>query len=149
MAKPAYVIHISILFPLEKGFTHMNLNKIQLIGNLAADPITRELPSGQTVSTFRLLTNTSSVEVEDAQYHDRTEFHQIVSYGRLANVVAKYLKKGDRIYLDGSLTHRTWNGTGDKQRSRTEVVMQNLIMMGSGKKSSRKTNTKEKEQGED
>ncbi|MBD3403935.1 single-stranded DNA-binding protein, partial [candidate division GN15 bacterium] len=116
----------------------MDLNKIQLMGYLTADPEGRKLPSGRSVAQFRLVTQVHTPTRQATVFLDKTEYHQIVAFDRLADVAAKYLKKGDRVYLDGQLTTRMWEGQGGAKRSRTEIVMQNLIMLGGGKQSGRK-----------
>lgn len=115
----------------------MNLNKIQLIGNLVGDPVAKKLPSGRSVAQFRLVTKTNSTGPRADLVLDKTEYHQIVTFGRLADVAAKYLKKGDRAYLDGQLTTREWRDESGTKRSRTEIVTQNLIMLGGGRRSGR------------
>lgn len=112
----------------------MNLNKTQLIGNLAADPAARKLPSGRPVAQFRLVTNTVTENARAEIVLNQAEYHHIVTYGKLADVVGKYLKKGDRAYVEGFLTTRTWRNKSGAERSRTEVVAQNLIMLGGAKK---------------
>lgn len=131
-------VHVFTILSLEKGFKHMDLNKTQLIGCLAANPDAKTLPSGRSVAQFRLVTQAHTASRQATTVLDKTDYHQVVAFDKLADVVAKYLKKGDRVYLDGQLTTRMWEGQGGAKRSRTEIVMQNLIMLGGGKKSSRK-----------
>jgi len=108
----------------------MNLNKAELIGNLVADPIIKALSSGQSVAHFRLATNYRWQDAKTKEKKENTESHSIIAWGRLGNVVGKYLKKGDKVYLDGRLHTRCWNGKEGVKKSATEIVAQNLIMLG-------------------
>jgi single-strand DNA-binding protein len=109
----------------------MNLNKAELIGNLAADPTVRELPGGVSVAGFTVVT--SRVWKADGGPKKEVEFHPVVAWGQLGQVVAKYLKKGDKVYIDGRLRTRTFQGKNTVKRSRTEIIAQNLIMLGGAK----------------
>lgn len=93
----------------------MNLNKAELIGNLTADPVVKALPSGSTVATFSLATRYDWKDSKTKEPKHNVEFHSVVAHGRLANVVGKYLKKGDKVYVDGRLNTRQWQGK-DKSR---------------------------------
>jgi single-strand DNA-binding protein len=108
----------------------MNLNKAELIGNLAADPTVRELPGGLSVAGFTVVT--SRVWKADGGPKKEVEFHPVVAWGQLGRVVAKYLKKGDKVYVEGRLKTTKFQS---KKRSvaKTEVVAQNLIMLGMAK----------------
>ena len=108
----------------------MNLNKAELIGNLTADPTARTLPSGTEIACFSLAT---SYKWRDGSKEPKTEveYHVIVAYGRLGKVILSYLKKGDRIYIDGRL--RTVQMPGKTPSYRTQIIASNLIMLGSSK----------------
>jgi len=108
----------------------MNLNKATLIGNLTQDPVQRPLPSGQTITVFGLATNTNWKDARTNEKKVSTEFHDIVSWGRLADICAKYLKKGSRVYVEGRLKTRSWNDKTGTKRSKTEIIADNLIMLG-------------------
>ncbi len=112
----------------------MNLNKAELIGNLIGDPIAKKLPSEQSVVRFRLATTTAMRNAKTKAVQQKPEFHEILAWGKLADVSDKYLKKGDRVYIDGRLTNRSWQDKSGGKHSRTEIVMQNLIMLGGKKK---------------
>ncbi len=112
----------------------MNLNKAELIGNLVADPILKTLPSGQSVASFRIATSYRWLDVKTKKRQENTEFHPMVAWGRLGDVVGKYLKKGDKVYVDGRLQTKTWEGKDGVKRNQTEIVAQNLIMLGGAKK---------------
>jgi len=116
----------------------MNLNKAELIGNLVIDPVVRSLPSGQSVARFRLATNYRWTDVKTKERQESVEFHPIIAWGRLGNVVGKYLKKGDKVYIDGRLHTRTWQGKDGIKHNQTEIIAQNLIMLGGAKAKSEK-----------
>lgn len=99
----------------------MYLNKVQLYGNLTRDPELKALPSGQQVASFGLATNRSFKNKEGAQ-QEQTEFHNIVAFGRTAEVMGQYLKKGRPIYVEGRIQTRSWDKDGVKQY-RTEIVV--------------------------
>lgn len=108
----------------------MHLNKAELIGNMVADPIQKTLPSGQNVARFRLATNYSWTDVKTKQKQKSVEFHPIIAWGKLGGVVGKYLKKGDKVYIDGRLHTRQWQDKEGIKHSRTEIIAQNMIMLG-------------------
>ena len=99
----------------------MYLNKVLLYGNLTRDPELKALPSGQQVASFGLATN-RSFKNRDGQQQEQTEFHNIVAFGRTAEVMGQYLKKGRPIYVEGRLQTRTWDKDGVKQY-RTEIIV--------------------------
>ncbi len=107
----------------------MNLNKVTLIGNLTADPKTLQL-AGQSVTTFGLATNYRWRDYRTKALKESVEFHTIVAWRRIGEVVAKYLKKGDRVFLEGRLQTRSWQDKQGVKRYRTEVVADQLIMLG-------------------
>ncbi len=108
----------------------MNLNKVSLIGNLTQDPAVRALPSGASLTTFTVATNYTWKDAESKERQQATEFHPVVAWGRLGNIVAKYLKKGDRVYIEGRLNTRNWEDKHGAKRYRTEIVANQLIMLG-------------------
>ncbi len=99
----------------------MYLNKVLLYGNLTRDPELKALPGGQQVASFGLATNRSFKNKEGAQ-QEQTEFHNIVAFGRTAEVMGQYLKKGRPIYIEGRIQTRSWDKEGVKQY-RTEIVV--------------------------
>ncbi len=107
----------------------MNLNKVTLIGNLTGDPKVATLPSGQSVSSFGLATNYRWRDAATKKPKESVEFHSIVAWRRIGEVVAKYLKKGDRVFVEGRLQTRKWKGKNGNGK-RTEVVADQLIMLG-------------------
>src|SRR3990167_9579857 len=102
----------------------MNLNKVFLIGRMAADPEARTTPSGQQVATLRVATN--RVWNKDGQKQEAVEFHTVVCWGGLADVAGKYLKKGQMAFFEGRLQTRSWQGNDGVKRYRTEVVAESL-----------------------
>lgn len=120
----------------------MNLNKAELIGNMAANPVVRTLASGQSIASFKVATNYTWRDAKTKSKQSAVEFHPIIAWGRLGDVVGKYLKKGDRVYLDGRLHNRTFQGKDGVKRSRTEIIAQNLIMLGGAKHKTEKDTAK-------
>lgn len=99
----------------------MYLNKVLLYGNLTRDPELKALPSGQQVASFGLATN-RSFKNRDGQQQEQTEFHNIVAFGRTAEVMGQYLKKGRPIFVEGRMQTRSWDKDGVKQY-RTEIIV--------------------------
>lgn len=108
----------------------MNLNKVTLIGNLTREPQQRSLPTGQVLAAFGLATNFFWKDAKTGEKKSTTEFHDIVAWGRLAEICLQYLKKGSKVYIEGRLRTRSWKGDDGKKRSKTEIVAENLIMLG-------------------
>jgi single-strand DNA-binding protein len=106
----------------------MNLNKIFLIGRLTRDPESRALPSGQTVSNFGLATNRVWVNPENNEKQEQTEFHNIVAFGKLADICNKYLKKGSLVMIEGRIQTRNWQDQNGGTKYRTEIVAEKLQM---------------------
>lgn len=102
----------------------MYLNKAFLYGNLTRDPELRALPSGQQVASFALATNRSFRNKEGVQ-QDQTEYHNIVAFGRQAEVIGQYLKKGRPVFIEGRIQTRSWEADGRKNY-RTEIVVDNF-----------------------
>ena len=108
----------------------MNLNKVSLIGNLTREPMSRTLPSGQSVTNFGLATNHLWWDAKSKEKKESAEFHNIVAWGKLGEICGKYLKKGSKVYIEGRLQTRAWTDRAGAKRSRTEVIAENLIMLG-------------------
>ena len=102
----------------------MYINKVTLYGNLTRDPESRALPSGQQVVSFGMATNRTYKDKE-GQKQEQTEFHNVVAFGRLAEVMGQYLKKGRPVYVEGRLQTRSWEADG-KKNYKTEVVADNF-----------------------
>ncbi|MFH1502466.1 MAG: single-stranded DNA-binding protein [Candidatus Eisenbacteria bacterium] len=105
------------------------VNKVILIGNLGGDPELRQTPSGTSVATFTLATNETWND-KDGQKQERTEWHRIVAWSRLAEICGQYLRKGRQVYIEGRLQTRSWEDKQGNQRKTTEVIAQNMQMLG-------------------
>ena len=112
-----------------------SLNKVMLIGNLGRDPEIRVTPQGQKVATFSIAT-TERYTHKSGEKKENTEWHNIVAWRKLAEIVESYVKKGSTVYIEGKLTTRTWDDaqTGQK-RYKTEIVCSNFQMLGGGSNS--------------
>ena len=105
----------------------MNLNKVQLVGRLTRDPEIRTTPSGQTVATIGLATNRTWND-KSGQKQEKTEFHNIVIWGRLAEIAGQYLTKGQEAYFEGRLETRSYTGKDGVERKTTDIVAENMQM---------------------
>jgi len=105
------------------------VNKVILVGNLGADPELRNTGGGQAVSTIRLAT-TDRVKDKDGAWTDRTEWHNVVLWGRTAEVVHQYAKKGRQLYIEGRLQTRKWQDKDGNDRYSTEVVAETVKLLG-------------------
>src|SRR5687768_14804676 len=105
------------------------VNKAILIGNLGADPEVRFTPSGQPVANFRIATSESWND-KNGQKQERTEWHRIVVWGKLAELCGEYLKKGRQCYVEGRLQTREWTDKEGKKNYATEVVAQSVTFLG-------------------
>jgi single-strand DNA-binding protein len=102
----------------------MYLNKAFLYGNLTRDPELKALPSGQQLASFSLATNRTYKD-KNGQKQEATEFHNVVAFGRPAEVIAQYMKKGRPLYIEGRIQTRSWDSEGQK-KYRTEIVVENF-----------------------
>jgi single-strand DNA-binding protein len=109
----------------------MDLNKVMLIGRVVKKPEMRSTPSGQNVSSFSVVTNRMWTD-KNGQKQEKAEFHNIVAWGRLADIASQYLDKGKKIYVEGHLQTRDWEGQDGNKRYRTEIVADNFIMLDKG-----------------
>jgi single-strand DNA-binding protein len=105
------------------------VNKVILIGNLGRDPELRYTASGQAVANFTLAT-TESIPKKDGGREDRTEWHRIVAWGKLAEICGEYLAKGRQIYVEGRIQTREWEDRDGNKRWTTEIVARNMQMLG-------------------
>jgi len=103
----------------------MNLNKVILVGRLTRDPETRSLPSGQQVANFGLATSRVFND-KSGQKQETTEFHNIVFFGRTAEIVSQYLKKGSLALIEGRLQTRSWQDNDNNKKYRTEIIGERL-----------------------
>jgi len=104
----------------------MNLNKVFIIGNLTRDPEMRTLPSGQPVCTFSMATNRTWKDKSGAR-QTMAEYHNIVMFGRLAEIAKQYLTRGKMVFIEGRIQTRSWEKDGQK-KSRTEIVAEEMQM---------------------
>ena len=102
----------------------MNLNKVFILGNLTRDPELRQTATGQNVATFGVATN--RIWSNQSGKQTQTEFHNVVVWGRLAEIANQYLAKGRLVFVEGRLTTRTWQDQSGQKRNRTEIVGENL-----------------------
>jgi single-strand DNA-binding protein len=107
-----------------------SVNKAILIGNLGADPELRYTPTGQAVSSFSLAT-TDRYKDKNGTQQSRTEWHNVVCWGRLAEIAKDYLKKGSPVYIEGRIQYRSYDDKDGIKRYRTEVVAQGMQLLGS------------------
>lgn len=105
-----------------------SLNRVQLIGNLTRDPELRYTPSGAAVCSFGLATNRSWT-TDTGEKHEESEFHKIVSWNKLAELCSQFLVKGRKVYVEGRLSTRSWTTQEGQQRSTTEVVIDDMILL--------------------
>lgn len=103
----------------------MYLNKAIIIGNLTRDPELKSIPSGTKVCSFSLATNRTWKDAEGAR-KDASEFHNVVAFGRPAELIAQYCKKGNSLYVEGRMQTRSWDGQDGQKKYRTEVVLENF-----------------------
>lgn len=107
------------------------VNKVILIGNLGADPESRYLPSGNAVANITVATSESWKDKQTGQMQERTEWHRVVFFNRLAEIVGEYLKKGSKIYIEGSLRTRKWQDKEGRDQYTTEIVANEMQMLDS------------------
>ena len=106
------------------------VNKVILIGNLGADPETRAMPSGSSVANLRIATSESWRDKQTGEQQERTEWHRVALFGRLAEIASEYLRKGSQVYIEGSLRTRKWQDKQGNERYSTEIVGNELQMLG-------------------
>lgn len=107
------------------------VNKVILIGNLGQDPDVRFLPSGNPVANLRIATTDSWTDRQSGQRQERTEWHSVVLFNKLAEIAQQYVKKGSRIYIEGRLQTRKWQGQDGQDRYSTEIVANDMQMLDS------------------
>ncbi|MSU74200.1 single-stranded DNA-binding protein [Candidatus Kaiserbacteria bacterium] len=114
----------------------MYLNKVFLYGNLTRDPELKALPSGSQVANFGMATNRTYKDKNGAK-QEATEFHNVVAFGRTAEVIAQYVKKGRPLFIEGRITTRSWEGKEDgKKQYRTEIIVDTFQFGADGGKGS-------------
>lgn len=125
------------------------INKVILIGNLGDDPEVRSLPSGGSVANVSVATSDSWKDKNTGEQKERTEWHRVVFFGKLADIVSQYLKKGSKVYVEGALRTRKWQDNNGQDRYTTEIIvdgfdgkMQMLDGKPQGQQSAPQTQTK-------
>ncbi|MBM4197827.1 MAG: single-stranded DNA-binding protein, partial [Gammaproteobacteria bacterium] len=106
------------------------INKVILIGNLGQDPETRYMPSGSAVTNLRIATSEVFKNKETGQQEERTEWHSVAMFGRLAEISGEYLRKGSQVYIEGRLRTRKWQDKQGQDRYSTEVIADEMQMLG-------------------
>ena len=104
----------------------MNLNKVLLIGRLVSDPEVRVTPSGQQVCSFRLATNRVWTDKNTGQKQEKTEFHNIILWRRLAEIASQYLRKGNLVFLEGRIETRNWQDQNGTKRYKSEIIVEKM-----------------------
>lgn len=107
------------------------VNKVILIGNLGSDPEVRYTPSGSAVANVNLATSETWRDKQTGELQDRTEWHRIVFFNRLAEIVGEYLRKGSKIYVEGSLRTRKWTDKNGVERHTTEIIANEMHILDS------------------
>jgi len=107
------------------------INKVILIGNLGGDPEVRYTPNGSAVANATLATSETWRDKQSGELQDRTEWHRVVFFGRLAEIVGEYLRKGSKVYVEGSLRTRKWQDKAGTDRYTTEIIANEMHMLDS------------------
>ncbi len=108
------------------------LNKVILIGRVGADPEVRYMPSGNAVANVRLATNETYKDKTTGQNQDLTEWHRVVMYGKLAEIVGQYVQKGKLIYIEGRIRTNKWQDQSGQDRYTTEIIANEMQLLGGG-----------------
>nr|MDD3720777.1 single-stranded DNA-binding protein [Candidatus Gracilibacteria bacterium] len=108
----------------------MDLNKAQIIGRMTSDIELRTTPNGQNVTSFSVATNRSWVDGSGMK-QEQAEFHNVVLWGKLAEIASQYLQKGKRVFIEGRLQTRAWDAQDGSKRYKTEIIGENMIMLDS------------------
>jgi len=125
-----------------------SLNRVLLIGNLTRDPELKYTPNGTAVCTFGVATNRSWTTA-DGQTKEDVQYHRIVAWQKLAELCSKLLNKGKKVYLEGRLTYRSFTGKDNQEKSITEIVLDDFIVFGNGRKSLTEETTSSQEEEKD
>ena len=108
------------------------VNKVILIGNLGNEPEQRQAPSGDAIATLSVATSERWTDKQSGQPVERTEWHRVVAFARLAEICCQYLHKGSKVYIEGQLRTRKWQDQGGADRYTTEIVARDMQMLDSG-----------------
>ena len=107
------------------------VNKVILLGNLGADPETRYTASGSAVTNIRMATTDSWRDKQSGERQERTEWHRVVFFGRLAEIAGEYLRKGSQCYVEGQIRTNKWQGQDGQDRYTTEIIASEMQLLGS------------------
>jgi len=123
-----------------------DLNKTMIIGRLTRDPESRNIPTGQLVSSFSVATNRTWKDQSGAK-QEKVEFHNVVAWGKLAEICKQYLNKGKKVFIEGRLQTRSWDDQNGQKKYKTEIIAENMQMLdnisGGANNSSQNTSQKE------
>ncbi len=106
------------------------VNKVIVVGNLGQDPDTKYLPSGSAVTNISVATSESWKDKQTGEKKERTEWHRVAAFGRLAEIMAEYLRKGSQVYIEGKLRTRKWQDKNGNDRYTTEIIADQMQMLG-------------------
>lgn len=106
------------------------INKVILVGNLGQDPETKYLPSGTAVCNISVATNEHWKDKDSGEHKERTEWHRVAFFGKLAEIAAQYLQKGSQVYVEGKLQTQQWKDKEGKDRWTTQIVAREMQMLG-------------------
>lgn len=106
------------------------INKVIVVGNLGNDPDTRYMPSGGAVTNISIATSESWKDKQSGEQKERTEWHKVAMFGRLAEIAAEYLRKGSQVYIEGKLRTRKWQDRDGNDRYTTEIIADEMQMLG-------------------
>ena len=106
------------------------INKVIIVGNLGADPETRYMPSGSAVTNLSVATSEQWKDKQSGEQKERTEWHKVAMFNRLAEIAAEYLRKGSQVYIEGKLRTRKWQDRDGNDRWTTEIIADEMQMLG-------------------
>jgi len=106
------------------------INKVIIVGNVGGDPETRYMPSGSAVTNLTIATNESWKDKQTGEQKERTEWHRVAMFNRLAEIAAEYLRKGSQVYIEGKLRTRKWQDRDGNDRWTTEIIADEMQMLG-------------------
>ncbi len=106
------------------------INKVIIVGNVGGDPETRYMPSGSAVTNLTIATNESWKDKATGEQKERTEWHRVAMFNRLAEIAAEYLRKGSQVYIEGKLRTRKWQDKSGNDRYTTEIIADEMQMLG-------------------
>jgi len=105
----------------------LNLNRAMVLGNATRDAELRTTPNGRSVASFAVATNRRWTDQQSGEMQEEVQFHEIVAWGKLGEIASQIVKKGGKVYVEGRLRTRTWEGQDGARRERTEIIAENII----------------------